>query len=651
MIEVSGTFKQAMREPVKVIKAIITGEVESYSSSDTLMSFTVESAGYYFRSATKALSFKLLGNDYNLIGETVGVTLSVCTNSAQDLWEDCYLGSFKIYEQKSDIEKGFTTFTAYDKIGQMASQKYDSNITFPTTVENLVIQIAAKFNLVYETHSLVNGNYLISEDLYARINDITYRDILSEIAGATASLIVVDGVTDTLKIVAPPLESSETLTYDNLKKYSIKPKYGPVNSVVLARTPQEDNIAVVDNESVELYGLTELKLANNEILDDDRELLAHPILDAVDGFEWYPFEADTEGHGWYEVGDMITVTDGNNSWDVIITDIKLSVDGGIKETIKGVMPTETQTDYALAGGITKTIYNTQIKVDKQNQEIQSIVQEMTSLEGQVNDNYTEIHQTINNVVTSVQNSGGNNLIKNSAMYSINSDTQLPDNWSFSSGGDLIVQPSAEATVYGSLSGQAISLIGKKAIQNIAVSADDASIPESSKIYYSFSCRIKKTATGTCYVKITDGTEHGIWSIDLDNGDSSTWEDYSIEGILPMSTQLTIEVFGSSDSEFSITDMMLAVGNYRSNWSQANGEFANTQVAIDTTGVKITNSNLHGSYSKLDSQGLIIFDSNSESSFINNDGVHTKSISAESEIDMPPLKIVPQSDGWAFVPKE
>ena len=70
MIDVSGTFKQAMREPIKVVKAIITGEVESYSSSDTLMSFTVESAGYYFRSATKALTFKLLGNDYNLIGET-----------------------------------------------------------------------------------------------------------------------------------------------------------------------------------------------------------------------------------------------------------------------------------------------------------------------------------------------------------------------------------------------------------------------------------------------------------------------------------------------------------------------------------------------------------------------------------------------------
>lgn len=651
MIGVSEAFKQAMREPVKVIKATITGDESSYSSSDTLMSFTVESAGYYFRSATKALKFNLLGNNYNLVGTDVGVSLSVCTDSEQGLWEDCFLGNFKISEQKSDLEKGFTSFVAYDKLGQMAFDVYDSNITFPTTVENLISQIVSKYNLVYDPRPLVNGSYTITEDLYAKINDITYRDILSEIAGATASLLLIDGTTDELKVLPPPLESTETLTYDNLKTCSIKPKYGPVNSVVLARTPQEDNIAVVDDESVEEYGLTELKLANNEILDDDRELLAQPILDAVDGLTWYPFEANTEGHGWYEIGDMLTVTDGDNSWDVIITEIKITVDGGIKETIKGVTPTESQTDYALAGGITKTIYNTQIKVDKQNQEIQSIVQEMTSLEGQVNDNYTEIHQTINNVVTSVQNSGGNNLIKNSAMYSKDSVTRLPDYWNFSSEGDLVVQPSAEATVYGSLSGQAISLIGKTATQAVAVSADDSSIAEESKIYYSFSCRIKKTAVGSCYVRITDGTEQGIWVISLENGESSVWGDYSIEGILPMSTQLTVEVFGSSDSEFSITDMMLAVGNYRSNWSQANGEFANTQVAIDTTGVKISNSNLQGTYSKLDSQGLTIYENNSRNGFINNDGVYAKNVSVVSEIEMPPLKIVPQSDGWAFVPKE
>ena len=43
---------------------------------------------------------------------------------------------------------------------------------------------------------------------------------------------------------------TETLTYDNLKKAKLEPKYGPVNSVVLARTPAEDNIVVKDDESI-----------------------------------------------------------------------------------------------------------------------------------------------------------------------------------------------------------------------------------------------------------------------------------------------------------------------------------------------------------------------------------------------------------------
>lgn len=104
-------------------------------------------------------------------------------------------------------------------------------------------------------------------------------------------------------------------------------KYGPINSVVLARTPAEDNIAVTDNASVEENGLTEIKLANNEILDDDRETLAQPILDEIDGFYFYPFEATTEGHGWYETGDRVTITDGTT----------LDSPNGAKEFIAGVV--------------------------------------------------------------------------------------------------------------------------------------------------------------------------------------------------------------------------------------------------------------------------------------------------------------------------
>ena len=646
MISVSDDFKQAMKAPVKTIRATIAVDGgTSFVSSDQLISFSTEADGYYFGSTTKSLSFKVLGTEYSLLNTEISVVLEVCTSASDDIWESCDLGKFKIVEQSTNLESETTEFKAYDTVGMMGRHEYDGNLSFPCTVANLVSQIASRYSLVYSPVTLVNGNYSISEDLYSTISNLTYRDILSEIAGATATIARIDGISDTLTLGSLPTTSLETLTYSNLRKVSLEPIYGPVNSVVLARTPAEDNIVAKDDESIEEFGLTELKLANNEILDDDRESLISSILDAVDGFSFYPFEATTEGHGWYQCGDRITISNGTDTFDVIITHIRLTIDGGMKEVIKGIRPEESDTNYALAGGITKTIYNTEIKVDKQGQTIQSVVEEQSVLENRVNDNYTEITQSISSVITSVQNSGGNNLIKNSAMYSLDDDRK-PLSWELGDEGTIAIAPSAEAAVNGSLSRQNISLCGMEVSQTIEVKADSSSVVE--KTYYSFSCKIKKTAVGSCYVRITDGTESGIWSIELENGETSFYKDFCIEAMLPNSSNLVISVYGSSDSEFSITDMMLAVGDYKSQWTQANGEFANTQVTIDSNGVIIRSNTLDGVYTKQTPQEISTYANNSLTATINDDGVSAPKVVARNEISMSPIKIVPQSDGWAFV---
>ena len=642
MIEVSNAFKEAARAPVKTIRAKITCDGNEYTSADDFISLTKEDTGNYFGVATKSLTFQLIGTAHNLIGKTAEVSFEIQNN---DAWELCNLGLFVIYEQTANLEKGITDFKAYDQMGMMGKTPYETgSLTFPCTIENLFEQISNKFGLAKYATNVANLSYQITEDLYARINGTTYRDILAEIAGATASLCEITRNSIQLR----PIEktSAETLTYANLKKAKLEPKYGPVNSVVLARTPAEDNIVVTDDESIAENGRTEIKLANNEILDDDRETLAQPILDEVDGFYYYPFEITTEGHGWYEVGDRLSITDGTNAWEIIVTSISLRIGPGMTEIIKGVAPTETQTNYALAGGITKTIYNTEIKVDKQGQTIESIVEEQTTLENQVNENYTTITQTISDVITSVQNSGGNNLLKNSAMYSLD-DNGLPLSWALSGAGTINIAPSAEAAVNGSLSRQNISLKGMTTTQVVEVKADNSSITD--KTYYSFSCKIKKTAVGECLVRITDGTEAGVWEISLDNGEESFYDEYSLEGMLPNSSNLTISVYGSSDSEFSINDMMLAVGDYKTQWTQANGEFANTQVSIDNTGVTIRSNTLDGTYTKQTPQELSAYSNNVLTATINNDGISAPKADFKNEITMSPIKIVPQRDGWAFVP--
>ena len=655
MITATTAFKNAMKAPVKVLSAsaydLSTGN--TYTANDVLQSVVINSTGNYFSTNTRSLTIKLLGTGYALVEKVLNITLGVQTDAEYSTYDNISFGNFTVYEQEVDLEKEMTTIKAYDTMGIIGKTEYqEGEITFPCTIADLAYQIAERFNISIGTDftELPNYDYQITEDLYANINGETYRDILAEIAGATATMAKVspDG-----ELIFRPLamDVDDELTYDEMKKFKFGVHYGPVNSVVLARTPQEDNIAVTDSESVEENGLTEVKLANNEILDDDRQSLAQPILDAADGFDFYPSTITTVGLGWIEVGDRIEVTDNSeNSYETIITDSQITIDGGIKEVLTSTAPDATTTNYAMAGGIGKTIYNTEIKVDKQGQEITSIIERQTQFENETISNFSSIVQNISTIVTSIQNSGGDNLIKNSAMYAKDTDG-TPLHWTFSETGTWSATPSADASANGSLSGQVISLAGETASQVVTVKPDDDSIAEEDKTYYSFSCRIKKTSVGSCRVRLSDGTEEGIWDIEVANGESTNYQEFAVEAFLPHSTELTVSVYATSDAEFYITDMMLAVGSYRSKWTQANGEFSNSQVQIDSDGVTIKNSNLSGAYTKITPQGIEVYLNSQLIARLDADAVVAPVGEFSDEIDLSPIKMVRQSDGIAFVEKE
>lgn len=655
MITASQAFKDAMKAPVKVLGATVYNSAEgvAYTENDVLQSVAMTSTGYYFGTNTRSTTIKLVGTNFALVEKTVTISLSVLVDAANNIYDTISFGNFTVYEQETDLEKGITTIKAYDMMGMLSLEEYqEGELAFPCTVANLASQIASRFNLTLgiDFTTLPNYDYTITEDLYANINGETYRDILAEIAGATATMAK---VATTGELVFKPLQTvvDDELTYAEMKKFKFGSSYGPVNSIVLARTPAEDNIAVTDAESVAANGLTEVKLANNEILDDDRQLLAQPLLDATDGFGYYPATINTVGLGWIEVGDRIEVTDDSeNSYETIITDCQITINGGIKEELKSVAPTETQTNYAMAGGIGKTIYNTEIKVDKQNQRIESIVERQTQFENEVASNFSSIVQNITSIVTSIQNSGGDNLIKNSAMYAKDS-SGVPLNWTFSGTGTWSATPSADARANGSLSGQVIKLADETVSQIVTVKPDDDSISEDEKTFYSFSCRIKKTAVGDCTVTLSDGTQEGVWTITVPNGEAVNYKEYAIEALLPHSTELTVSVTASNDAEFYITDMMLAVGSYRSKWTQANGEFSNSQVQIDSDGVTVKNSNLAGAYTRVTPQGVEVYLNSQLIALINSNTIKAPIGEFSQEIDLAPIKIVKQSDGIAFVEKE
>ena len=649
MIAVSNEFKQAMKNPVKELQAYITCDGQNIRSDTDLIQFKISADGGLCKTVMRKLEAKFIG-EHNLLGKWVHVGFGVKLPSG--VFENIDYGSFLVTETSSVKDTGVTTITAYDSMIKSMTAYSVLDVDYPIGLYDYTVQLCNKFGMILKNDSFnVHNDWQITQELWENIDGITYRDILQQIAQITCTTVI---ITNDDKVYFKPItETNETLTYDNMFKLKLEPQYGEINSVVLSRTPQEDNIYMRDEDSIKANGLTEWKIENNEIIDKDRDSAMTAIYNAMKGIKYYPFESTTEGLGWYEIADNIDViNDTKDVFNTSLFNITITIDGGIKETLKTKAETKTQTQYQYATTIAKRVKNTEIIVDKQAQNINQLVTDVYSEDGVLHENFTKVYQDITNIVNSVQNSGGLNLIKNSVMFGYDTDGN-PTDWTVSSDGTLVISANAESITNGGISGHVFVLNDKTVNQTVRVKASDDI--DNDKIYYSFATRIKKNTTGSCYVRLYNGTDD--YRIEIPVGEKVFWKEYSIQGILPKKNYLIVEFYGSADSDATFTDNILSIGQYKTQWQQASGEVMNTQVNINQDGILIKSSVYLGDYtvvSPLEFAGYSKINGTITKVFsLNKDTTQVKKLEAEDEITMNPIKIVPITSGdiqgWAFVP--
>lgn len=648
MIVVSDDFKNAMKEPIKELQAYMTSGDDDIRSEDDLISIKISCESGMCKTAMRKLEAKYLG-EHNLLSQWVNVGFGVKLSTGA--FEYLNYGSFLVTEISTAKDTGVTTITAYDKMINSMQTYEVLNIEYPIGLYNYTKKLCEACDLeLLNTSFSVHNDWQITRELWENIDGITYRDIFVQIAQATASTCI---ISEDKVYFKPITATNEKITYDNMKTWKLESLYGEINSVVLSRTPAEDNIYMRDEESIEANGLTEYKIENNEIIDKDRESAMTPIYNALHGIKYYPFETSTEGLGWYEIGDSFDIiNDTNNIFNTALFNFTINIDGGIQETLKTSAETKTETQYQYATTIAKRIKNTEIIVNKQDQYIQQMVSDMYDEDGVVNEQFTKVYQDIDNIINSVQNAGGNNLIKNSVMFAYDNENN-PNNWEVEGDGNLIISTNADSLNYGAISGHGFTLLNKTVRQRVTVAQYDES--NSNPTYYSFSCRIKKDTTGTCYVKLYNSNEEHI--ISLEPGENAYYKEFKIDKLLPKDNYYDIEFYGSIDSNATFTDNMLTIGEYTSQWTQANGEIMNTQVNISIDGIIVKSSVYAGDYtivSPLEFAGYSNINGVTTKVFsLNKDVTNVKKLDAENEIRMVPIKIVPITSGdlqgWAFVP--
>lgn len=648
-------YLNACKAPVKVIQArVVLSEPNetdiTITSADNLISWKLVQSGYFFNAVATQAQVSILRADWaDLVGKTAKLYFSVKTSSDPETWQEVMCGQYVVTEQTVNLEKETTTLKLLDTIAKMSETGYDDiDFTYPTTVQNLAEQVATARGMELETPAtLTNGSYVIQENLWLNISETSIRDVVCQIAGATGTIARVRADGTTLDFIGNqvPQSGMVLLTYGEMRKWKRKEYYGKINTITISREPEEDNIVVQDADLVAQYGTVQVKLANNEILDDDRETLISPILNATKGAGFYTGELTTIGIGLIECGDYFQVNDGDTTYVMLATDVELTIDGGMKEVIKCVAPEEKDTNYALAGSIYKTVFNTEIKVDKQGNEIISIVSRQDEAEASTSEQFTQIRQDLDNITTTVQKTGSGNFIKNSVGYGKENDGTITF-WTYENGANtsnVTSESSPSSLNAGAVSGNEIAITGATISQVVNLTAGQE---------YNLSVRVFKDIVGSAKVRISNNVDD--IQIEFPDQTASNWDSKDVT-FVPTENYVKIELTTSSGTLAYFTDLMLCNGG-KTSWRQASGEIYNAQVSIDSNGMRVSSAQYQGDYveiTPLEFAGFSNASGTQKKVFsLNRDTTEVEKLLARTEIDMPPLKITPivnsSNSGWAFV---
>lgn len=384
-------FKNAIKEMGRELRGVIT--YGSTALEEEIMSITPHYEANLLKSVMKQLDLEL----------SVDIPLETVINCqigilVDEEYEMLNFGNYVVYSSEKQEDTNTYKIVCYDKLLYSMKQNEDLEITYPISIKNYLIALANKIGLTVASGTFYNQDLQIPDELYKDL-EYTYRDILDEIAQATGSIIALN-VNDEIEVRYPTI-TGDTIDEEFLKDVNVDfgQMYGKINSIVLSRAGESDNVYLRDEESVQEDGLCEVKIVDNQIMNfNNRSDYLQGLLAALDGLYYYINDFNSTGIMYYDVADLYNVQIGENTYQCLMLNNEINVTTGIEERIYTDMPEQSQTDYSKADKTDRRINQTYIIVDKQNQTISSVV---SNVEGQ-NSKISQINQRLDGLESSVQ---------------------------------------------------------------------------------------------------------------------------------------------------------------------------------------------------------------------------------------------------------
>lgn len=240
MISISSGLKDSLKESSRQLKGYIDYGDNIIRDDDDLISLKISWKANFTTAIIRVAQATYKGG-HSLLNQYVELGIGAVLPDNSTEYID--YGSFKVVEVETNEASEHITAKMYDKM-------YDSlipydidpiyDITFPVSLKELLEAICTRLNWTLATSTFPNDDTEITSDPFTGLG-LSFRNVLDQIAQASGSVLFFNN-SDELVVKQIAATSLETLDKNLLRTLKVSESYGPVNSVVLSRMPQEDNI-------------------------------------------------------------------------------------------------------------------------------------------------------------------------------------------------------------------------------------------------------------------------------------------------------------------------------------------------------------------------------------------------------------------------
>lgn len=330
----------------------------------------------------------------------------------RDNYDYVNFGSYIVYSSEKQEDTGKYKIICYDKMLYTMKDYEKLNITYPISIRDYINAICNYLGLTFKNanDTFANYNRQIQSELYLTYNsedqvweslDYTFRDVLDEIAQATASTICINEDDDELEIRYVN-DTQDLINEEYLKDVNVDfgEQYGPINTIVLSRNSGNDKVYMTYPPDLPISERNAIEICDNQIMNwNDRSDYLSDILNRLNGLTYYLNDYTSTGITYYSVCDKYSVQIGETVYPCVMFNDDIKITQGLVENIHTERPEESDVDYTKADKTDRRINQTYSIVDKQNQKISDVITTVT----EQNDKISEVTQTVDEINAKLTN--------------------------------------------------------------------------------------------------------------------------------------------------------------------------------------------------------------------------------------------------------